>query len=196
MYIVAERLTDWLIKNGTISQQSKDNYIYGIEVTMEKLISYSVLFILAVFLKILIPSILFFLFFIVLRGYTGGYHAKTFMGCFISSIFLYLGCSQLMVPFFISESKYVIPVTIVSCIIILILAPMNHPNLNLNHKELRSCKIGTRIVLMIEVIFVVFGIKSGINTVYIVFPFLGTFICAVLLIVAKLIRQEVAGDEE
>lgn len=193
---LAGKITDWLIKNGTISQQNKENYVYGLEVSIEKLITYSFLLLLAIVLKIFIPSVLFILFFVVLRGYAGGFHASTYWGCFISTIVLYLGCSQLMAPLFIAHSYFVIPTILVSFMIILLLAPMNHPNLNLSQKELHRCKIGARIVAVIQVGLVILGEISGINTVYVVFPFLGTLMCAVLLIVETLNQKEVVGYEE
>lgn len=193
---LAERITDWLIKNGTISEQSRESYVYGVEVSIERFTTYAVLLILSIVLEIFIPSILFILFFVALRGYAGGFHVKTFWGCFISTIVLYLVYSKLIAPFCITHSEYVIPTVILSFFIIMLLAPLNHPNLNMNQRELHRCKVGARIVAIIEVMYIILGILCGINTVYVVFPFLGTLLCTVLLIVEKLNQKEVKQDEK
>ena len=189
--VMVSIIIDNLIRNGTIDQEDMEKYTYGVEIVIEKLITYTVLFILALVLKVLVPSALFILFFITLRGYTGGFHARTYLGCFISTIVIYLCSSQIFVPFFIMQEKYIIPCIIVSSISIILLAPMNHPNINLSINEKKRCKIGSRSILTIEIILIFIGIYSKINTVYYVFPFLGVLLCAVLLIIAKIMRQEV-----
>ncbi len=191
MQTVARKVTYCLIQNERIEQENEEKYIYGVEVVIEKLITYGVLLILALSLKILVPSVLFVLFFALLRGYTGGFHARTYLGCFISTILMYLCCCQVIAPFLIKEKLYIIPGIIISSIFILLFAPINNPDLNLSAKEIKRCKIGTKLVLMLEVISIAMGIYSGISTVYIVFPFLGIVMCAVLLIVAKIIQREV-----
>lgn len=196
IHILAIRISDYLIQNGVGNQGKCELYTYVIETGIEKIITYTVLLILAIYLKLLFPSILFVTFFIILRGYTGGFHAHTYLGCFISSILMYLICVQVIAPFFISEKIYMYIGLLIIGIAIILLAPINHPNQNMNSDEIKKCKRGARLVMVLELGYIIVAIFLRINTVYIVMPFLGAMMCAVLLILAKIIRQEVRKDEK
>lgn len=192
---LAKKITNILIQNGVAIPENENQYIYGLEVTLEKTITYTVLIILSIYLKLLIPSILFIIFFITLRGSTGGYHASTFFKCFVSTIFMYLSCSMVLVPFFIKEKVYIYFILLIASIIIILLAPMNHPNLDMDSDEIKRCKRDARIILLLELTYFEIGGYLGINPIYIIFPIIGVIMCAILLAIAKIMKQEVKKDE-
>ncbi len=196
IHALAIKAAEYLIKNEVGKEECHESYVYGLEIIMEKLITYSVLLFLALHIKLLIPSILFVIFFVILRGYTGGLHANTYMGCFTGTIVMYLTCSQLIAPFLIKEKIIIYLSLFIAGTLIFLLAPINHPNLNMNFDEIKKCKRGIRFVLAFEIIFIVGGVFWEVNEVYIVFPCLGLVMCAILLILAKIIKQEVKVHEE
>jgi len=193
---LAMKTAGYLVKNEVGKADNEEFYIYGIEIMIEKVLTYSVLLILALYFKLLIPSLLFVAFFILLRGYAGGYHAKTYTGCFIGTVGMYIACSQVVMPIFLKEEILLFVGLAITITLVLILAPVNHPNLDLNLNEIKKCKNGVEIVLVIEVALILGGILLSVNEVYIVFPLLGMMMCAILLVIAKIIKQEVKVHEE
>lgn len=191
IHILAVKATGYLIKNEVGKAEDKESYIYGMELIMEKVLTYLALLILALYFKLLIPSLLFVTFFVLLRGYTGGYHANTYAGCFVGTILMYLACSQVVAPLLQKNKMFLLPGLIITAIIILKLAPVNHPNLELNSIEIIKCRNGTKAMLTVELIAIIVGIIFQIKMEYITFPFLGMVMSAILLIVAKILKQEV-----
>ena len=188
---LAVKTAKYLIGNDIGQEDTEEDYVYGLELAMEKMITFSVIFILALYFKLFFPSVLFLAFFIILRGYTGGYHADTFAGCFTGTLFLYIIGAKVAVPFLVEERMIASLALVFSIIFIGLLAPMNHPNLNLDKKEIKFCKKGIRAALSIELAFILGEIICKVNPVYIVFPLFGILMCAMLLIIAKIIKQEV-----
>lgn len=84
----------------------------------------------------------------------------------------------------------------ITIIVILTLAPVNHPNLDMNSKEIKNCKMGTKVVILIETVFILGGTICDVSKIYIVFSLLGMVMCAILLILAKIMKQEVKVHEE
>ena len=68
-----------------ISENETEQYNYAVQVLLEKVISYAVLFGLAWFLHSLTEIALFFVSFSIIRKYSGGVHCKRFGSCLIIS---------------------------------------------------------------------------------------------------------------
>ncbi len=195
-HILAEKITKYLIKNQVGEANSEAMYIYGIEIMIEKFIIYSTLLVCALYLKLLIPSILFILFFVLLRGYTGGFHASTFIGCLTGSILMYMVCTLILAPIMLDNEVFLLLGLIITVAVILMFSPMNHPNINMNMEEFNNCKDKTKVILVLEIVFLTGGRIFKLNQLYIVLPFLGMLMCAVLLVLAKIIKQEVKMYED
>lgn len=82
-------------------------------------------------------TVSFYISFCLLRSQTNGFHAKSFGGCFILSILtevFFLGILPRI------WNKAVATVLLITAIILIfILAPYNHPNLDLSPEELAEC---------------------------------------------------------
>lgn len=193
---LAVRFVEYLITNGAGHEENREAYVYGIEIMVEKIITYTALISIATYLNILIPSSLFVMFFILLRGYTGGYHANTYIGCLVGTITMYLTCTLIVAPLMIHGEMSLFLGLAVTVVLILLLSPVNHPNLDMDSSELMICKKRARIVLSFETVFILVGSFCGIDKVYIVFPFLGMVMCAFLVVIAKILKQEVKVYEE
>ncbi len=190
------KIVEYLIKSGAGNKDSKEEYVYGIELMIEKFITYTVLLFLAIYFKLLISSTLFVVFFVLLRGYTGGYHANTYIGCLLGTISIYVACTQIIAPIMLHKETPIFMGLIIVVILILKLSPINHPNLAMDSNEIMTSKKRVHMVLAIETIYIFTGSILGVNFVYIVYPFLGMVMCTILLIIAKIIKQEVKVYEE
>lgn len=192
MYHVASAITKSLIENGIASEDREEEYLYGVEVMLEKVISYGSLLLLGIFLEQFIPTVLYISFFIVLRERTGGYHVASYARCYAITITIYIICSKVVVPIFIIDNSIMFTFMGISVIAIILLAPINHPNLNLNLDEIIRCKKELRWILFLEVASILFAFYFRINLVYIAFSVMGIVVCATLLTIAKITKQEVS----
>lgn len=87
---ISEIIAFFLLNKKVIKREELEIYIYGYEVLISSLIDFSiVLLFAAVFNKVIFLTI-FFVMFVSIRIYTGGYHAETFFKCKIVFIMICL----------------------------------------------------------------------------------------------------------
>lgn len=78
-------LTDKLCRRGVVEEQKRPVFIYGFELLMSTLSSMVSIFIFSLLLRAPYASLCFFVAFMGLRFFAGGYHAPTYRLCFITS---------------------------------------------------------------------------------------------------------------
>ena len=69
------------VKHDIISEDAKNIYKYGIEITVSSIIGFIIVSIIGLLFNSLLQTIMFYFIFIFLRSLTGGYHAKTYLKC-------------------------------------------------------------------------------------------------------------------
>ena len=79
----------------------------------------------------------------------------------------------------------------VASIYISVVGTVNHPNMGMDDEELRGSKKSARLVLLIEIFIVMFMEWININLNIVSYFIWGIILCAVLLLVAKIQKQEV-----
>lgn len=184
---------DFLIRSQTLEEKYREDSIYGLTMVFEKLIVCTVLFILSFLLEKFWEGVAFTICFLMLRQTTGGFHAKSFLGCFISSIATIVLTLEVLVPLL---AKYMIVfglTLVISILCILFLAPVNHPDLMLTLEEKRKHRNWSRGVLLLEIGAA--GIGTILKMKWQQYILMAIIICAVFIVIAKLIRQEVRTDE-
>ncbi|MBO4907743.1 MAG: accessory gene regulator B family protein [Lachnospiraceae bacterium] len=82
---VASAIVSKMLSADLISENETEQYNYGVQVLLEKLISYAILFGLAWLLHCLVEVGLFFVSFSIIRKYSGGIHCKRFESCLLIS---------------------------------------------------------------------------------------------------------------
>lgn len=70
-----------LYKNGAISQDEIDICQYGFEISISTVINFLIVAILGILLGMKRISLLYYIIFVIIRQYTGGYHADTYLSC-------------------------------------------------------------------------------------------------------------------
>lgn len=83
-------VTDWLIASGYIDCEDKEIIKYGLEQGLYSLLGIFIALVIGYMLNVLAESIIFIIFLIPLRMYTGGYHANTRRKCICISFLLIL----------------------------------------------------------------------------------------------------------
>lgn len=132
-----DSLVDICVSKGYITQDQAPWLGYGIEKRITTFFVSIPMLIIGSLISSPATAVAFYLSFYSLRARTNGIHAKTLVGCLIFSITseaFFLG----ILPY-IWNDTVADGVLIVSCISIFILAPYNHPNMDLSLEESAEC---------------------------------------------------------
>ena len=76
-------ILNFMIKNNVISKDTEEIefYRYGIEITLSSLINIALISIIGIVTNYTFESTMFLAVFIIMRSFTGGYHANTYVKC-------------------------------------------------------------------------------------------------------------------
>ena len=189
-----EQFVDLLIGKQILETERKDEYVYVLTLLVERTITYGFLIVIAIMLHQLLLGIIFLVSFLLLRRTTGGFHSSTYIGCLLGTIALFFLSLKVIVPLLQQWHWLGIGISVIAVIAILVLAPVNHPNLCLTEEEIRLHKKWCLLVLGIECCLVVIAYLLGCYWQQYIQA--GVLDCAVLVIIAKIIRQEVTINEK
>lgn len=146
---VASMIVSRMLKVGLISVKETAEYVYEIQVLLEKLISYAVIFGLALILNRLMEIALFTLSFSMIRKYSGGLHCLSFKSCLLVSIVVSFS-GIIVFPFVnVIYSTYQ-GGAVASVIVILVIGSINNSNIDWNEIEYRRVKQVSRLIVILE----------------------------------------------
>lgn len=92
MQVLSKIILNYLIKQEVINNTSEDRefYQYGIEITISSLLNIILIVTLGTIFNAFFESLVFLLCFIIIRQFTGGYHAESYFKCNLSFCILFL----------------------------------------------------------------------------------------------------------
>lgn len=99
---ISQKITDFLIFRGIVEKTDADIYIYGYETLISGIIDFILTMAIGFLLKCPLNAFIFFVMFVSVRMYTGGYHAATYVRCKLTMILILLavlGLSFVELPF-------------------------------------------------------------------------------------------------
>lgn len=192
---IAIQLTEWFIKNDIVNKSERDASIYSWEIILGKMLTNIMLLAISMIQKNTLQTLLYMFSFFSLRGYTGGFHAKRRSTCCAVTLAAYFIVCKWYVPILESDAKLFFLTMVVSVFSIIMFAPLNHPNLCLNKKEMKLCKKTARQILafwwVIANLFRILKIIPEYNS----YLTAGIGVDAGLLILGKIRKQEVRKSE-
>lgn len=188
---ISDWLTDSLFSNGFIKEGDREIYHYSIQVMIEKIIGFSTIFFLAFLWEKLLETIMFVFCFSYIRKYSGGFHSRSFAGCYIGTITIYVAYVKFLYLILLRNISINSFLLVTSVVIILAIGAVNHPNMDWSEKEYRESKMLTRIVATIEISCILIFMILGMEEKYILFMSFGLVLSAVLLALGKITCQEV-----
>lgn len=167
-------------------------YEYSAVCMLESLLTIITISMIGFLCKSILQTAIFLMFFYSLRKRTGGFHAKYFWQCYLTSVALFLILNIFICPFLIKDGYNLMLVLLtVSFIYILRTGTVNHPNWDLNYQEYRESKRKARMVLLVEMVIILAAIILKVNTSLVVYMAISVVACAMLLILAKALQQEI-----
>ena len=175
----SQKIADYLISQEVIDKDEFDIYVYGYETALSGIIDFLMISIIGWFTHQLHSTLVFFVMFVSIRLYVGGYHAKTYFQCkimFISIYLLVIFLSNLYLPI------VGIVIALVSYLITVIcFAPIENINKPLDDSEKKKYrKIG--IVLSILWSCAAIPLYFFNNTLSLVIVYTALFIALLMVI--------------
>ncbi|WP_019229669.1 accessory gene regulator ArgB-like protein [Sedimentibacter sp. B4] len=160
---IIQRVTDELVSNKIIDSEDCELYTYGLQQGALILLNILTILIVGKIFGMLWESVVFMVTYIPLRTYAGGYHARTQLKCYISSVVLIV--TVLLGIRFIPWTNFIcITIVIISGLIIYILSPVEDSNKPLDVAEVKVYGKKARMILALEfgvfILLVNLGVKS------------------------------------
>lgn len=142
----------WLINNGAINEEDYELYEYAIYSLFFLWSPIIMAIIFGMILKITIKAIIFIIPFMLIRKYSGGYHAKNISVCLVSSCILMI--MFLIILKYIKVSIVLDVTTCFSALIIAIFSPVDSANRRLEDTEVkRFSKISIIITFFVLLVY-------------------------------------------
>lgn len=188
---IVQRIVDLFVGYGFIEEEQKETYDYSLLCFVESCIIIGSIILISLMVGRFRPTVFFCVYFFSLRSHTGGVHFNSFIKCFIASLLLFIlvvFCCDVVVR----KSRLILWImTISSALIVWKIGAVNNININMSVKEIAATKRAARLVLGMEMCLLAFLECTRVEFSIIAFSCCGIILCAILLIIAKLIGQEV-----
>ena len=148
---IAENIYDYLFKRKLINQNDREVYTYALEVIVLNVGLLITLFVISVFMKQLLFFVCYLCFFVPLRIFSGGYHAKRSEVCFTMSVGIYiLALLILKNNVHLYENTVLLSIASLFLLIIYIFSPMENENHPLADNQRKRNKIIVRIMVFLD----------------------------------------------
>lgn len=159
---LAENITFLLIKHKILNIKNREVYTYAIEVILLNSILLAVLLGISIAGKCFIFFVGYLLFFVPIRKFAGGYHAKHSETCFGVSIGLYIVATIIFNQFpNLYKNTFTIVLFMFAIVILLIWSPLKNPNHPMaDYQYKRNRKIVYGIIVIDLVVFVITSIMN------------------------------------
>lgn len=187
---LVQYLIDGMIDKDIIEKKQKENYEYALICQIESFITIGTIVLLAVVIHRLMPTIFFLVFFLGLRRRIGGFHLDSYGKCYIGTIGVYLFVVFLS-GILVEQPILMATLFILASLAIVLLGTVNHPNMHMSPVELCRARKLSRSVLILEIMVIGLLLYMNVDVYIAIYAMMGILVCSVLLIIAKLARQEV-----
>lgn len=168
---IVNAIVEQMEKENLLNIEMKEYFTYSIAMIIEKWITIiSVLFVGEIF-KQVVQMMLFLFFFLLLRKRTGGYHASSFLHCYIETIII----SIVVIHMCLISVRYMMVIyllVICSVLVISFIGTVNHPNLAMDYIELHESKKAARCILAMESIIISLLFVLDICRLYVCFYYI------------------------
>lgn len=154
---LSARLTDKLLSKGSITEDERELYIYGLFMLISQLMYLVLACIFGLLFECFFESIIFYVAFQFIRRYAGGYHAATETRCEILSTLSIVASIGIIKLSKIYDFKTILLfITVASMVLIFYFCPLDTPEKPLSEKEFKYFrKISWIILLVISSIIIV-----------------------------------------
>lgn len=143
--LLSKRISLFLCGNHVIEKEEIEIYQYGFEIILSSLIGFILSIAVGCCLGMFFYALLYYGIFVILRLFTGGFHANTYLSCnlvFLLVSLSTLGISKIMMYTNIYSIVAHIIIIFISAAVVIKFAPIENENKPLNfEKRIRNQKI-------------------------------------------------------
>lgn len=196
IHYLSERIAVFLFDNN--DKYPLDIYIYGIELTLSSLLGTVIILMLGVFSGLLIESIIFMISLSLIRIFTGGYHASTYLRCnsvlIVSYIFVAFAYRYYLSH--LTEYTYLIASIIFFMLffIVAIFSPVKTERKDISGQDRRKFKILSLVIAFTYLLlFMLFYGILGVKQVIVILP---TMVVVGISILVEIIFNERRNSNE
>lgn len=194
---LSKKIVNKLIDMGTIEKDDYEIYIYGFKLIISLCCSLAFILCLSLFINMVSETLFFLLGFLFTRTICGGYHAKHFYSCFISTNIIYI--SFIGLSFFIDNQytkQIAIIFLIISSLIIFLFSPVNNKNNPMSEYRKKKNRIISKIMSIILIIISIFICVDKQRQANLLFPIICGIFLASCTIIAAITKNKWEGDEK
>lgn len=181
---MVEKMTSYFVINGIIEDEEREIYSYGLHQALLIIINIGTALLIGFLFRRFCEVLIFMLAYIPLRTYGGGYHAKTEMKCYFSSIALII-VSLLLIKVIPVTKLLTITLCTFSGVIVYTLAPVEDTNKILNDIQINLYRRKTRFILGIEILIVLVLYLLGFKTFSFIIS-LSIFLISLMMIAGRI----------
>lgn len=173
-----------------ISKSSCEYYEYALIGLVEHSITVGTMLLLGFVFRQFLPTICFIVFFLSLRKRTGGFHANKFWQCYLGTVIIYSALVPI-IPILCRNQAVMYAMLFLAILLICIMGTINHPNMDMSKSELQESKKAARLLVLMEVMILAALVYLKTDILYIGYMSAAIILCAFLMCLAKIIKQEV-----
>lgn len=159
---LAQRLTALLFRKLQIEEEEFELYELGMEVIVSTSYTAAAILLMALLFGHLAEAVIFLVCFMTLRNYSGGYHAKTRVLCFVTSLLCYLSVEMLaflltMLPGSLFPGMIIMGL-FVNFVVFWCIAPQENPNKKLTPGWKKHNRFMTLLILLFDTMIALLGL--------------------------------------
>lgn len=183
---ISKSIVKFISRNISVDDEEMlDVYKYGIEITLSSLINFVMIIVCSLLLGNLAAGLIFMFCFILLRSYTGGYHAEEYWRCNVAFVFIFI------LTYFVSRLfdyvdlniYVVVTIQLVGIVPIIKFAPVKNRHKTLSENKRKKSRV---------ISLILYGLFSALSIVLCKFKIgYGYMILATTLSISVLILVEV-----
>ena len=155
---ISEVIISAMIDRHAVDPAERDIYEYGLQIILSGVISFASAMAVGVLFGRPLPMLIFLISFASIRMYSGGYHARSYLICFLelmalSSMVMVMMCGMEHLPSSLINIGPIL-VAAVSAVIIFALAPVEHENAPLSEQEMHHYRRVVRKICVLQFVIV------------------------------------------
>ncbi len=193
----ASKIVDYLVKREVIENENvyTDFYQYGAEITISSLLNVALIFLIGILSRHFIDSLIYLPLFILLRKFTGGYHADTYLKCNI------IGCLNFLLVLalkdismlFMSVEPLTIALGVMSVMELLFLCPIENKNKPIKREKLPVYKLLSVLIgglyAAAGAVLVYYSIEYGFTVLY-------TLLTVAVFVIISYVERRIYNEKE
>lgn len=181
-----DMLVQVLTRKSDCSQEQREVYQYGVYAVVSTALVTLMVEVVSGLISDFLAGAVYILFFTVIRMFCGGYHARSFAACFLTSLVCVAGVNIVaVVTPAASFPVFTTAVMACSCAVILLLSPVVSAQHPVSARQLRRNRRLSRCIVFVETLVVLCGIQLFKTSLYLYVASLTTGVVAILLVFSK-----------